>query len=220
MSIEIKLPASDEDFEEHGYKYDWDVDVNGEPYDVYNMDGFAHALYGEYGIYDLWACPKDEKPTMENTYEYSGWRGPRWGIVAKETNYKKLKWDEKQIEKSCSITITRNDEEFYSFGCRDLAYGLTKAQTLLVKIQEHPVAFASRDFVEQDLIGRKIWYRETPCVITRYIPGQCCVIAELDESRLTEKYDIRGFIFEDSGKPYVKLDILMDGQIWWFEDRL
>lgn len=106
--------------------------------------------------------------------------------------------------------ITRNGKDFYL--CRS---GINQALYLIQVIGEHPINFDEYGFAEK-MIGRKVWWRSQPAVITRFIgEGQACVILEPD--------GIRNFKFPEEFKDdipyeydgYIKADIF-DEHIWWF----
>lgn len=187
-------------------KMDWDCTVKDSPIDVYmDMEGAHDNLY--------WARPGK---TPDTDHPMNGYKGPRWGISVKECNSIKSKWGEETLRGSVWVTITRNDEDFYSFVCGDIDFGWAKARSLLTKIQEFgPVNFNSRYFVEKEIEGRKVWWKGTPLVIDWYIPGQCCAIAHWDE----ERGPMIGKVPCDCGEFKVKLDLLEDGNIWWFDEN-
>lgn len=191
--------------------FDWDCNIHGEKYNVCRFPGHYHCLGGRYGNNDLYCFPRGEEPSYINLTEFDG-VAPRWGIVAREVNLFKTKWGETEVRSDISVVITRNDEDFYSFGCRDLSYGLAKAQVLLTNIQEHPLNFHMTNF-DTEMIGRKIMFRDEPAYIERYIHGQCCVIIKPREGADLTKFNRDGDVF------YVKDDCLESGFIWWFESR-
>ena len=83
---------------------------------------------------------------------------------------------------------------------------------------DHPLALNTIDF-DKKMIGRKIWWRSEPGIITRWIDGQACVIIEPDG---IEKFTTPAEFFKEDGDEYyednyVKTNIF-DKHIWWFRD--
>lgn len=217
---DIKLIKSDTDLSK-AVKLNWDVTVKGKPYDVYRVDGYYHRIGGRHGNNDYWCCPAGETLTYANALEYDG-ESARYGIKAEPINYISSKWSEDSIERSVRITITRNDKEFYGFVCRDLSYGVAKAQTLIVKIEEHPINFNDRDYIKKDIIGRKIWWRNQPAIIESWVEGQACIIVKPDFNDGTTHFKTPEYFIAEDGlyeeEETVKLDVLADREIWWFRE--
>ena len=147
---------------------DWDLVVNNVPYSVAHMEGFVHTQGGKWGINDLWAWPRDEKPNYKNLIPFDSDYPVCWGIEYKECNCKRYSehaWgDENEITTSCGTWITRNGSPFY-FVRGKMEYSLPKAQTLIFRINEGPINF-NRINWSQKLIGRKIWYYNQPAIIS------------------------------------------------------
>lgn len=205
--ITIKLVDENTDLS-HIYPYNWDCDIKGRKYFVCRIPGYFHCIGGRYGNNDLWAYPRNEKPSYENLIEFNA-EPVRWGFIAKSNNYIKSKYDETEVHHTNSVTITRNDEPFYTIGCRDLFYGVAKAQVLIEEIQEHPLEFNCIDY-DKNMIGRKIMYKDEPAIITDYCKGQCAIIIEPRDDADKSK-----FYYE--GEYFVKGDALVGDGLWWFE---
>ena len=160
-------------------KVDWDVELRGEPYQVIRVPGFAHCTggnldYGEGNIY--WAYPLYEELSIKNLREYRGERGARWGLEYTPTLRLRCKWDEPSIESGRSLVITRNDKPFYR-GPMTFHQAIAYVQDGI--LDEHPLELNERDF-DKKCIGRKIWWRSEPAVITDYRNGQASVMIEPD----------------------------------------
>jgi hypothetical protein len=226
IDIPFKSPDKDTDFSKiDKTKYNWDLVINGKPYDIWRLDGFIHLIGGKYGNNDLWCCPADEEPSFENLIGFDG-EAPTWGIQASKGNYVKTKWGDTECRGGGGWTITRNGVPFYEGGCRDLEYGLSKAQAELVKIQEHPIGFGMRDW-EDELVGRHIYYHEQPAIITSVIgDGQLCAMIAPDK-QFTEWFKPHCWYSESDGDfgwdeewqsmGAIKDDLLIL-HIWWFRD--
>lgn len=194
-------------------KYDWDVVINGRQYYVMRIEGYVHTIGGKYGENDLWAYPRNEEPSYENLIEFGCENPVCWGIRYEPYNYTKCKWGECEAKSANGIVITRNGEDF----CDEVFGGLDKAKVMISEFNEHPLGFNEIDF-DNKAIGRKVWWRSEPAVITNYINGQACVILKPD--------GIKGFTvpaeFRDEDPEYycegdVKTSVL-DKHIWWFRE--
>jgi hypothetical protein len=84
-----------------------------------------------------------------------------WEINYKQSNHSKWKWDSLSIRRSGRCSISANGKEVYSFMSSDLGYALSKAQSLIIEISEHPYNFLEQE-KEKD---RKIWYYNLPAKI-------------------------------------------------------
>lgn len=151
----------------------WDLEINGEPFDVYSVPGYYHTIGGRYGNNDYWCCPAGVKPTYKNLIGFCG-EAPTWGIVYEQGNYIKSKWSYTEVRRSGNCYITRNDKKFYEIDGRDMDYCLAKAQYYLVQLQEHFISFGLREW-KKELIGRKIWFYNDPAIVERVIEDQGCV---------------------------------------------
>jgi hypothetical protein len=192
----------------------WDVVLRDIPFNVYRIDGYNHSIGGKWGENCYWACAADEMPTKNNLVEFSG--APcRWGFEIQENNFLKTKWGETEMRVSHKCTIYRNGEEFYDF-FGSTEYCAAKAVTFLVHLQEHPIAFNMRNF-RDEILGRKIYWKEQPAIIERYIEGQACVIIRPENPNGFNKpcWMGKNDYMEDSFE--VKEDIFSKS-IWWFRD--
>ena len=196
-------------------KMDWDVVMNGKPFQVVRIEGYVHTIGGKWGDNNLWAYPRDEEPTYENLIEYNSERPVMWGIKFNPHHYMKSKWDETEMRYSGAVTITRNGEDFYTlFG--GMNYGIDKARVLISEIEQHPLGFNEIDY-DKNIIGRKVWWRSQPAIITMWMKGQACVLLEPDGIERFEKpaeyKNDDMFDYEE----YVKTSIF-DKNVYWFRD--
>lgn len=214
--IPIKLITKDTDISSLKMSsFGWDVVVNGTPYQVVRIDGYVHTLGGVRGVNDLWMYPRFEEPTYDNLVEFScKGSGVCWGIKYEPHNYIRSKWDEPECFTSGSISITRNGEVFY-----DDCHSIDHARHLIdFEIPDHPVNFNLYGF-EENLVGRKVWWRSEPGIVTRYIKGQACIIIEPDG---IDNFTTPAEFYEEEGDNYyydgdVKINVFSD-HIWWFRD--
>jgi hypothetical protein len=195
----------------------WDVVVNTTPYQVIKAAGFVHTIGGklDWGDgNDFWAYPADEQMSFNNLIPFNGIPGARWGIEFYPTHYYKSHWDDTEIRAGRHLVITRNGLPFYD-GFMTLHEAL--AYVLDGKLDEHPAELNNRDF-DEHLIGRKVWWRSEPGIITYYCKGQAAVILKPDGiERFTppKEYEGDGFGGYDDDEGEIKASIF-DNHIWWF----
>lgn len=187
----------------------WDTVINGKPYFVVQIVGYVHTIGGKYNNNDLWAYPRDEKPNCENLVQFEG-EPVCWGINYAPYNYARCRHDKFEATTIGNVFITRNGEKF----C-DVRGGIERAKCMINDFNEHPINLNEIDF-DKKVIGRKVWWRSEPAVVSNYISKQACVILEPDGiKQFTTPAE-----FADEGCNYycdgdVKADIL-DKHIWWF----
>ena len=67
---EIRLITEDTDIDSLKMsKMDWDVEVQGVPYQVVRIEGYIHSIGGRWGENNLWMYPRFEIPTYDNLVE-------------------------------------------------------------------------------------------------------------------------------------------------------
>lgn len=187
----------------------WDTVINREPYFVVLIEGYIHTIGGKYGNNNLWAYPRNEKPSFKNLIQFDG-EPVCWGINYAPYNHARYRHGEFEARTIGNVFITRNGEKF----C-DVRGSIERAKCMIDDFLEHPMNLNKIDF-DKNVIGRKVWWRSEPAVVTSYISGQACVILEPDGiTQFTTPAE-----FADDGCEYyfdgdVKADIL-DKHIWWF----
>ena len=196
-------------------KLDWDVEVNGIPYQIVRAKGYAHCIGGrlDWGEgNDFWAYPLNESMTYENLIEFDGVPGATWGLEYTPTNYIKTKWDETEIRSGRKLLITRNGKPF----CDEwMTFHQAIAYIKDGILDEHPLDLNSRDF-DKKCIGRKVWWRSEPAVITDYVQGQACVILAPDGiSQFTLPNEFKDDDIFSYDEPDIKVSIF-DEHIYWF----
>ena len=111
--------------------------------------------------------------------------------------------------------ITRNGKQFYEVPCRDIEYALVAAQHMLYRLREHPVNFTMRNW-RDELLGRKVLYREQPAIVDSIIEDQGCIMIMPENGAFTTPAWHDG---EDGMCPpdcsSAKCEYL-DPNIWWF----
>lgn len=211
----IKL-ITKEDFPLLKYELmDWDVEVYGTPYQVIRVPGFAHTLGGRLDYGDgnnFWAYPLGEELSYETLIEFNGIPGVAWGIEYTPTNCAKSKWGETCICSGRKLVITRNGKRFYD----DL---MTFHQAIAyVKdglLDEHPLELNSRDY-DKKAIGRKVWWRSEPGIITWCNNGRVGISPDGMEKFSIPK-EFENDPFYDDHEPEITTSIF-DEHIWWFRD--
>lgn len=215
---EIRLITKEDIPDLKYHKLDWDVVVGRDntPYQVIHVPGFAHCIGGHLDNGDgncYWAYPLGEEITYENLLEFDGEPGATWGLEYTPTNYCKTKWGESEIRRGRKMIITRNGEPFYD-GLMTFHQAIAYVKDGL--LDEHPLHLNERDF-DKKCIGRKVWWRSEPAVITRYVKGQACVILKPDG---IERFTVPAE-FADEPYYYEEEDVktsIFDKNIWWFRD--
>lgn len=198
---------------------DWDVNIYGKNYTVCRIEGYYHGEGGKYGLNDYYCFPSDEKPSYENLVCWWCDSAVRWGIRAEENIRIRSKWGETEADNANCVVVTRNDKDFYTFGCSDLSYGIAKAQAFIIEVQEGPVDVNKRGF-DEELVGRKIWYYGMPAIIEQYIWGQHCICIVADNEE--HKFNFPDHMKDEDGywEEYVdgmKVDCT-SSRIEWFPD--
>ena len=189
----------------------WDVWIKDKPYYVARIVGYIHSIGGRFGENDYWMYPRNEEPSYDNLVEFNGDGGALWGINMQPRNYIRCKWGEAECFTSHWITITRNGKPFFD------THGVNHALDLINRIHEHPLNLNEIGY-DKRMIGRKVWWRSEPAVITHWIGyGQACVILKpdgIDKFTIPAEFaDEEGFYCDDG----VKTNIF-DEHIWWFRE--
>ena len=197
-------------------KFNWDVQIRDEPYQVWRVEGYYHTIGGRWGNNCYWGCPRGEEPTVDNLVEFNG-EACLWGVEYREHHYYRCKWGETSIEKGRGAMVTRNGEDFYRVA-GEMVYSLPKAMSIITDLNEDrpPINFNAYDF-KDELLGRKVWYKEEPAIITRYIgQGQCCVILEPDGfEKFKTPIGWSNYEWSDYAES-CKTDIIHNDDIGWF----
>jgi hypothetical protein len=135
---------------------DWDVVVGNHKYQVYQVPGYIHSISSRSGNNEYWCCPYMETPTVDNLIPFDG-EPVTWGVVYKQTNYIRSKWDTETVERGGCGYVTRNGEIFYELRGRDRSRVFAQAELTIVDLSEHTINFHSRKWKEE-MIGRLISY--------------------------------------------------------------
>lgn len=217
--VKIKLIEKDTDISSLKMtKINWDVIMfrqDRRPFQVVCIEDYYHSIGGEHGNNNLWMYPLDEEPSYENLIRYNlNGCGVSWGYKYEPYNYATSKYGKYEAITTGGVMITRNGKDFYH--CKR---GIHQALDIINHIDEHPLDLNFRGF-EKDMIGRKVWWRSEPGIITRWIDGgRACVIIEPDG---IEKFTTPAEFAEEEGDMYyedneVKTEIF-DKHIWWHRD--
>ena len=196
-------------------KLGWDATAHGVSKDLYRIQGYAHATGGYRGVYDIWACPRNSKPTVDNLIAWSGSYGVRWGFNINPQNYCKYKWANTSFNTNIRVVITRNDLIFDEFFAYDMLYAISKVTSKVLQYQEFCVDLNCQDF-ENEFINRKVFWRDQPATIISYVSEQACVMLKPESKSFTKSayFDEEDYFDEDQE---VKCEILSE-HIWWFRN--
>lgn len=134
-----------------------------------------------------------------------------WGFEYFPTTYLKssgLSGDE--YRKGGEIRYFRNRKQVFSEFCREPEVAALKIGQTLLKL---------RDFPWEVLVeGNKVYWRETPAIVSRIIWDQGCVILDSEEGN---SFPDHAWVKENweklENKKSVKVEFF-DDSIWWFRD--
>ena len=198
-------------------KLEWDVVVGKIPYQVIRVEGFAHCIGGKLdwgGGNNFWAYPLNETMSFSNLIEFDGHPGARWGLEYTPTNYIRNKYDETSIESGRRLIITRNGEKFY-----DDPMTIHEAMSYVFDniLDEHPLDLNERDY-DKKCIGRKVWWRSQPAVITSFTKGRACVTIVPDGCTFVTPPEYADDDICISDNEQEIFTSIFDKHIYWFRD--
>lgn len=102
------------------------------------------------------------------------------------------------------------------FFFRDVMEALLEARNLIVKIHGHPIQIWKKE--ERDkLVGRKVWWREEPAIITMFL-DDACVVMEPDGIEKFKPTAYRDEIDDEEDQFRVK-NTIHSPHIWWYRDN-
>lgn len=227
--VEMKYLNKDTDFSTlEMHKVNWDVVINGTPYQVYDIPGYIHTIGGRWGNNSYWCKPllDGEEPSYKNMIQFNS-EPVEWGLKVFDKTRIKSKWGDTSTERRISCEIYRNGELFYTVGANDFEYAINKARTLMIsEICEGPINFIKRDY-EYDIIGHEIKYKGKPYTIIRFNKNSCCAVAipvHFDRKDLTgtklrtyldEMYN-EYLAKENHGDETIVIDLLEDHHYDWY----
>lgn len=200
--------------------YNWDITLGKEhkPMRVYRLEGCIHTKGGKHGINDMYVAdrniPKEEIKPSDLT-EYSG--EICWGFNVQQRNY----YRKDELRCGCHADIYCAGRKVYQINC-SFEYIASKVMDTILKLKEDsPISFGEINF-EKDVIGRKIWWRDQPAIITSYSVEDGEVLIRpigSDTFKLLNK-DKKGedWVKEYSTESLIKDDILSPS-IYWFRDE-
>lgn len=184
--MDCKLPKNNKDLKD-AISYKWDaINSNNEELSVYCINGFPHSIGGRLGINELYCCRRNEPLTIDNIMSFSG-DSCKWDITLMSNNYYRNKWNEKSIEHNYVCSILRNNKKFYTMCSYNLDYLMAKANVLMHEIYEHPVNFHIIGY-ENEIIGRKIIWKQTPCTIEHYSMNNNLIIVPDSNNNFTDDF--------------------------------
>lgn len=135
-------------------------------------------------------------------------------ISLKTHNYlKDSELSGQEIRKSCTAIISFNGTAIYEVTGREWDNTLLKTHSVVHKLLEHPLDLHN-EVGRNAIVGRKVFWRDTPAVITRFINDQGCVIIKTDGVPYFPKPVYKE---TDDQEDEIKDDIL-SGSFWWYRD--
>lgn len=143
-------------------------------------------------------------------------------ITFKDYNYlKESELSGDQVRKGGTCTISINGTVVETFFYREIENALHRAAHRLTEIHEFPV----RLWDEKDkasLIGRKIYFRNQPAIITDYFEDQACVMIKHDPEDtpfVPAPYDLEGVKNGEQVEYFNQVkDSIYSKNIWWWRD--
>lgn len=133
-------------------RYDWDIVINDVPYYAYYAINYFDEGYN--GVY---ICPRNETPTKDNLIPFRVESPVSWNIIDNSHIY----INEYSAYTVDDYIITRNNKAFTHY------YDLIDALRFIRDVGEHPMNLNDIDF-DKKVVGRKIWWRDEPAVITGF----------------------------------------------------
>lgn len=134
-------------------------------------------------------------------------------VILESRNYLKeshLSGDE--IRKGGSGKIIADREVVFEFFFRDIQGALLRAHHLIGELSESPSGWMSKR--ERDnLLGRKLFYREHPAIVEKLLVDQGCLILRTEDGK-----PFPPPVYHDAGdetEATVKVEVT-DHNIWWF----
>lgn len=197
-------------------KMGWDVIINDVPFEVVALyDEYPGKPYQNRDGVRLWAYPKNTQPTYETLIPFESKEPVAWGIHYDPYNDINTKFHD-SIDAHGTVTITRNGEDF-CFAGHGMNYGIDNARVMISKIKEHPLGLEQVDY-DKKMIGRKVWWRSEPAIITMYFKGQGSVILEpdgIDGFTIPAEFLDDADMFDDRESCKVSI---FDDHVCWFRD--
>jgi hypothetical protein len=191
----------------------WDIEIDGRPYYACFIDDYVHSIGGHWGENNIWGYPRDEEPSYDNLIELQIGSPVNWGIRYEPHHTLKTKWDRTRADTSNQVIITRNGKDFYN------CFSIAKAQAILETIDDHPMNLDEIDF-DKKVVGRKIWWRSEPAIITKFNWGICTVSIKpdgIEHFSIPAEHRKDEIPYYEDGESSIHTSIF-DNHIWWFRD--
>lgn len=205
-------------------KLDWNVTIEDEdnkqiPMQVCIIPDCIHSKGGKYGVNNLYvyrANIKEEDLTPSDLTPFNG--DVCWSYKVYQKNY--FRKDELVCGTFCKIYCAGEQVYELRAGWNLMPHMI---MTTICKLKELSILtpITDRNY-EKDIVGRKIFFKDKPAIISRYIKryGEIIVIPDPDE-------DVKDFgrscwmesedEYEDILDGGIKVDIL-SSDIYWFRD--
>ena len=125
-----------------------------------------------------------------------------------------------EIRKGGEGKIFINGEPTDSWFFRDITYALDEAKRRLATIMDHPLQLWDKR--ERDkIVGRKVYYNNTPALVKYFFADQGCVVLEPEEGH---QFPVPAYAIEDARESggtaereedTVKIEITSPSIWWW-----
>jgi hypothetical protein len=125
--------------------------------------------------------------------------------------------DWQNYDGDCSIFI--NDFQVYIFKYHSLSYLAGRLPVVMKGLCDFPVSLDGRTAC-QELLGRKIWWREVPAVIENFLGESGTIQIRADnEEKLFPHYPWTAPEDRDDRERNYRINVdLFDPQLWWFRE--
>ncbi len=158
----------------------------------------------------------DNRHYVEMHGEPVGFDGHRIliGVEITASNYlKDSYYSGSEVRKGGSGKITADGEAVFEFFTRDTRGALLRAHHLIGELSDHSSGWLMKE--ERDrLVGRKVFYREVPAIITALVVDQGCVMISTEDGKPFPPPVYRDAEDEDERESSIK-DEVLSPHIWW-----
>lgn len=135
-------------------RYNWDIVIDNIPYYAYCVTNYFRD--GDNGLY---ICPRNEKPDKDNLIPYHLKSPVSWTITDNSHPYISCK--SHSVYTVNDYIVNRNGKAFTH------CYDLIDALKFIRDVPEHPMDLNFIDF-DKKVVGRKIYWRSEPAIITSF----------------------------------------------------
>lgn len=121
-----------------------------------------------------------------------------------------------EIRKSGTCAIKADGVQVYEFFFRDAQWALLEAHRLIGLLGEHSSGWLISE-ERARMVGRKIFYREIPCIITALVESQGCVMISTESGEPFPPPVYADADDDDERESTIK-DVVTSPHIWWHRE--